>query len=48
MARNKDQLFTGAAILILLATAMIDWTIYSWLVLAAIILLLIAWYFRKK
>lgn len=44
---SKDKILTTISIIILLFTAMIDWTIYSWLILVAIILLLIAWYIKK-
>ncbi len=44
---SKDDILTAIAILILFITAMITFTIYSWLVLVAIILLLTAWYYRS-
>lgn len=44
---NKDQILTIIALVILMFTAMINWTIYSWLILLAVIILLFAWYFRK-
>ncbi len=44
---SKDDILTAVAILILFVTAMITFTIFSWLVLVAIILLLIAWYYRS-
>jgi len=44
---SKDQILTAISIVILLFTAMISWNIFSWLILVAIILILIAWYFRK-
>jgi hypothetical protein len=43
---TKDDILTTIAILILFITAMITFTIYSWLVLFAIILLAVAWYIR--
>ncbi len=43
----KDDALTAAAIMVLLLTALVEWNIYSWLVLAAIILLLMAWYLKK-
>jgi hypothetical protein len=43
---SKDDILTTVAILLLFITAMITFTIYSWLMLVAIILLLIAWYYR--
>jgi len=44
---TKDQILTSISIIILLFTAMINWNIYSWLILIAIIIILIAWYFKK-
>jgi len=44
---TKDQILTSISIIILLFTAMINWNIYSWLILVAIIIILIAWYFKK-
>ena len=44
---TKDEILTTVAILILLFTAMINWNIYSWLILLGIIVLLFAWYSRK-
>lgn len=44
---TKDQIMTTAAVVLLLFTAMIDWDIYSWLILVAVIAILAAWYFRK-
>jgi hypothetical protein len=44
---SKDDILTTVAILLLFITAMITFTIYSWLVLVAIMLLLIAWYYRS-
>jgi len=43
----KDEILTAIAITILLFTAMINWNIYSWLILVAIIVILIARYFKK-
>lgn len=43
---NKDEILTAVAVAILLFTAMINWNIYSWLVLLATIVILAAWYFR--
>jgi len=40
----KDEILTAIAITILLFTAMINWNIYSWLILVSIIVILIAWY----
>jgi len=44
---TKDQILTSISIIILLFTAMINWNVYSWLILVAIIIILIAWYFKK-
>jgi hypothetical protein len=44
---SKDEALTAASIIILLFSAMISWNLYSWLVLAAIIILLYAWYLKK-
>ena len=44
---TKDEILSLVAIVILLFTAMVNWNIYSWLLLLAIILVLTAWYFRK-
>ncbi|MFZ5391277.1 MAG: hypothetical protein ACOZAJ_03320 [Patescibacteria group bacterium] len=45
---SKDQIFTASAIVLLLFVAFVDWSVISWLVLAAIILLLAAWYKRGR
>jgi len=44
---RKDQILTAISITILFLTAMINWTIYSWLILASVIMLLFAWYFKE-
>jgi len=44
---TKDQILVAISTVILLFTAMINWNIYSWLTLLAIIVILIAWYFKK-
>jgi len=44
---SKDKIVTAISIILLLFTAMINWNIYSWLILIAIILILSAWYFKK-
>ncbi|MEM1546150.1 MAG: hypothetical protein QXY40_09870 [Candidatus Methanomethylicia archaeon] len=44
---SKNQILTSVSIIILLFTAIINWNIYSWLILIAIILILIAWYLQK-
>jgi hypothetical protein len=44
---TKEDVLTAIAILILFITALSTFTLYSLLVLLAIILLLIAWYYRS-
>lgn len=44
---NKDEIFTSIAVIVLLFTAFIDWSIYSWLILIGIIAIMVAWYFRR-
>jgi len=44
---TKDQILVAISTLILLFSAMINWNVYSWLVLIAVILILMAWYFKK-
>jgi len=45
---GKEQILTAIAIIILLFTALIDWNIYSWLILVAIVIILFTWYTKKK
>ncbi|MCX6798843.1 MAG: hypothetical protein NTW59_01970 [Candidatus Diapherotrites archaeon] len=44
---DKDQALTAIATVLLLFTAMINWNIYSWLILVEILMILAAWYFKK-
>lgn len=44
---NKDEVLTTISVILLLFSAMITWNIYSWLILVAVILILLAWYFKK-
>jgi uncharacterized protein (DUF58 family) len=44
---NKEEALATISIVILLFSAMINWNIYSWLILLAIILILVAWYYKK-
>jgi len=44
---SKDDILTALALIILLFSAMVTWTISSWIILIAIIIIAIAWYFRK-
>ncbi len=45
---SKDSLLITMSIVILFLTALIDWNIYSWLILLGIILVLFGWYIRKQ
>ncbi len=45
---TKDETLTTIAIIILLFTSMITWNTYSWLILIATIIILIAWYTKPK
>lgn len=44
---DKDEVLTSIAAVVLLFTALIDWDIYSWLILAGVAVILFAWYIRK-
>jgi hypothetical protein len=44
---EKDDYLTSFSALILLFTAMIDWNMYTWLGLLAILVLVSGWYFLK-
>ncbi|MDD1678506.1 MAG: hypothetical protein LUO93_04900 [Methanomicrobiales archaeon] len=44
---SKDDILTAITILILFIAAMITFTVYSWLVLLAIILVIFSWYYRS-
>ncbi|MDP2907586.1 MAG: hypothetical protein Q8O03_06600 [Nanoarchaeota archaeon] len=44
---DKDKVITTISVILLLFTAMISWNVYSWLILVAIIMLLVAWYSKK-
>jgi len=44
---SKDKVIVAITTAILLFTALINWNIYSWLILVAIILILIVWYSKK-
>jgi hypothetical protein len=44
---TKDQIVVIISVIILLFTAMINWNIYSWLILVAISLIVIAWYIKS-
>jgi len=43
---KKDQILITISLVILLFTSLINWTIYSWLILVSIIIILFAWYFK--
>ena len=45
---TRDEILTAIAVLLLLFSAMIDWNVYSWPILVGIIVIVFAWYFRKK
>jgi hypothetical protein len=44
---KKDDVLSSFAVILLLFTALIDWDIYSWLLLVAVALIFIGWYLRK-
>ena len=44
---SKDDILTALALIILLFSAIITWTIISWIILVTIIIFATAWYFRK-
>ena len=44
---DKQSAINAIVISILLFTAMINWNIYSWLILVGIILVLFGWYVKK-
>ena len=46
-ALTKDQVVVMISVIILLFTAMINWNIYSWLILVAIIMIVTAWYIKN-
>jgi hypothetical protein len=45
-AFGKDEILTIVSILILVFTALITWTVMSYLILLAVVLLILAWYFK--
>jgi hypothetical protein len=45
---SKEDILTGMAVMILLMTTMIEWSMSSWLILVAITLILYGWYVRSK
>ncbi|MCJ7423909.1 hypothetical protein MUP01_06525 [Candidatus Bathyarchaeota archaeon] len=45
---TKNEVLTTFVIILLLFTAMINWNIYSWLILVAIILTLTVWYSKSE
>jgi hypothetical protein len=47
MKMKKDDVMMATAVIILLFSSMIQWTVQSWLALAGVIILLMAWYFKK-
>ncbi len=44
---NKDEVFSTIAVIILLFTALMNWNIYSWLILIGIVAIIFAWYLRR-
>jgi len=44
---KKDQILVAISVVMLLFTALINWTIYSWLILVSVIIILFVWYFRR-
>jgi hypothetical protein len=44
---KKDDIISSFAVILLLFTALIDWNVYSWLILVAISMILTGWYLRK-
>ncbi len=44
---NKDKFLVAISVIMLLFTALINWTIYSWLILISVTIILFVWYFRK-
>jgi hypothetical protein len=45
--RSKDDYLIAYSILLLVVTGLINWNIYSWFALLAIMLLISVWYLRK-
>jgi len=44
---NKDKILLAISVVMLLFTALINWTIYSWLILVSVIIILFVWYSKK-
>ena len=44
---TQNSLVVIIAIIILFATALIEWNIYSWFILLGTIILIFVWYFKK-
>ena len=44
---KKNDVISSFAVVILLFTALIDWNVYSWLILVAIFMILTSWYLRR-
>jgi hypothetical protein len=45
---SKDDALTIVSILILLFTAIFNWTFTSYLILIAVVILILAWYFKGR
>ena len=46
--RDKDDYLIVFSVLTLLFVGLIDWNVYSWLVLLATMILISGWYLRKE
>ena len=44
---TRDDVLTALALVILLYSAMVTWTVYSFGILLAVVVIAVAWYFRK-
>jgi hypothetical protein len=44
----RDNLLTTLACVLLLFTGCINWNVYSWLILVALIVIVAAWYLRSS
>ena len=44
---NKNDILLAVCVTIFLFTALIDWNVYSWLILLSLIMILFVWYFKN-
>ena len=44
---KKDDVISSLAVVLLMFTALIEWNVYSWLILVAIVMILTSWYLRR-